>query len=206
LPYSIATIVNLINILRTEGDLMKNKFIFLLAILSFLLILGTSQVHAYLLVPGTPNPTNLENSGDGTAAAWLASLTGISQADIEADPKFMNEYTDDTWESFTGTWQYALLKFGNGEGGPKRVYGFADWAIINDGNPGLTIDVNGIKIDSYLDLGTIYLKTGVGDPGPLSHVRFYGTSSVPEPATMLLLGTGLIGLAAFGRRRFVKKG
>lgn len=40
----------------------------------------------------------------------------------------------------------------------------------------------------------------------VSEIQAYGPSTaVPEPATMLLLGSGLIGLAGYGRKKFFKK-
>lgn len=55
-----------------------------------------------------------------------------------------------------------------------------------EGNQGLTIGDN----DS--------MHFGSNDPGVFK--------PVPEPASMLLLGSGLISLAAFGRKKFFKKG
>jgi hypothetical protein len=179
---------------------MKNKFLVLMFMLSFFLVLGTSQVWADILVidddgpdsfythPENPsnlyspdtNPQSFSPTDPADEQRWLAALLGYDPGAYIA-----KDASDTTGDEYTGTWAFAVLKYGVGK---PSITNPDHWAVFND---------DGDQSFPALDL------PGMPDTG-LSHVTYFGGTSVPEPQTMLLLGTGLIGLAAFGRKKIRK--
>ena len=132
--------------------------------------------------------TDMGTSGDRTEIGWVESVLQVPT--ITFDSKYGSQPA--SWEPTDGGGLWALNLMGN-----------PDYFLIKTGNN----RINGL--DTYLfknnddfswaviDLNDIYCVVGVSK---ISHLDEFG-SSVPEPGTMVLLGSGLLGLAIWGKRR-----
>jgi hypothetical protein len=144
--------------------------------------LGESWEYALVLNTHTPNTLGGERSG----VISLYSIDSSDQVKLSSAPTNYIYRADQEVQLVTDG--LTALKTGT-------------WSIGNWGDP---------DSDDYLRFA---IDFGFG---ALSELGFHwtmtcgndvieGSAPVPEPATMLLLGTGLIGLAGFGRKRLLKK-
>jgi len=98
-----------------------------------------------------------------------------------------------------GNYQVSVMQYNNFANGPNLSDGFEQDGNINftaafpPGHTGFFWDLTSDQRDSHWAFDIL----GVNQASQ--------GGQVPEPATMLLLGSGLIGLAGYGRKKFFKK-
>ncbi len=137
----------------------------------------------------------LPNSGDGTELAWVRDMLGdqtITGGQIPSSGGTNWIVTNESGSVFAfdlgGTPDYFLIKLGKNDSNPSYEYllfknlAELEWAVV-----GLNLTINGKEYE-------------IKNIAKISHVAEFGGAPVPEPRTIMLLGSGLAGLALFGRR------
>ncbi|MFH7320724.1 PEP-CTERM sorting domain-containing protein [Desulfurivibrio sp. D14AmB] len=182
-------------------------------------LLISSPAYALLITPDTYNgtdwsydtdawsgPETSQSAIDSLIASIITPSVELYKADFNpAMPptesgalagSYSTTFSPDTEDPTSATINY----LGGDYVGPNA------YALVKDGNnnPGWYLfDLTAAGWDGMEVLQ--FDGFWAGGPGSISHIALYGESTpVPEPATMLLFGAGLAGLAGLGRRRLLQ--
>jgi hypothetical protein len=151
--------------------------------------------------PGEPrmdlNSVNVSN-GDGTLAIWWSDNDFTLGGPLSFE-SLIGGTTDGSVEAWT------LLDQGNGISYPLNQV-WTDLLYNNTFSAGAFSDQAAVSFDPATPYGLtlVTLITHSGQ-GQITSFDFEVNAAVPEPASMLMLGFGLIGLAGVARKKFFEK-
>lgn len=183
---------------------IKMKKILLVALSGFAMVMATEAAQALTITTpgGTVEvgdidsllaETDLSNSSQNTETSWVnqildpevqfqLKIEGLAQAD---------------WFKIDGTSGVFALDLGGNEPGYFLV---KTGNVTDDGNHDFLFANNDDLGWAVIDLAEMGFEK-ISNIKGVSHVTLFSGDPVPEPATMILFGAGLAGLAGIRRRK-----
>ncbi len=140
--------------------------------------------------------TSLGNSGDQTELDWVNEKLGTNYTMDE-----FNKIETNNGNGWIGIDNYASIYAYNVENIQPAYFLVKIGAKKDDSDTFLYKNIGDL---GWAVINLVGESFTIKEVGKLSHLDTFGSTPVPEPATMLLLGSGLVGLAGFGRRKFIK--